>query len=119
VSGLGEIESLPIYQNGWIAVQSESAMRAVQAADIHQGESLLDCCAAPGGKSAYADALADGELDILAWDVHAHRIDMMRKISIVWVFPPRRRSMMRAFLNHRCKKNSTWCWWMHRAAQWV
>ena len=79
VSGLADIESLPVYQNGWIAVQSESAMRAVLAADIREGESLLDCCAAPGGKSAYAAALADGNLHILAWDVHAHRIELMRK----------------------------------------
>ena len=79
VSGLADVESLPVYQNGWIAIQSESAMRAVLAADIHEGETLLDCCAAPGGKSAYAAALANGALDILAWDVHAHRIDMMRK----------------------------------------
>jgi 16S rRNA (cytosine967-C5)-methyltransferase len=79
VSGLTDIERLPVYQNGWIAVQSESAMRAVLAAGIHEGEALLDCCAAPGGKSAYAAALANGALDILAWDIHAHRTDMMRK----------------------------------------
>lgn len=79
VSGLSDIESLPIYQDGWITVQSESAMKAVLAADIQKGEKLLDCCAAPGGKSAYAAALAGGRLDIIAWDVHAHRIDMMRK----------------------------------------
>jgi 16S rRNA (cytosine967-C5)-methyltransferase len=79
VTGLNDIESLPIYQNGWMAIQSESAIRAVLAAGIREGETLLDCCAAPGGKSAYAAALAGGKLDILAWDIHAHRIDMMKK----------------------------------------
>lgn len=79
VAGLSDIESMPLYQNGWIAVQSESAMRAVRAANVQKGERLLDCCAAPGGKSGYAAALAAGELDITAWDVHEHRVDMMRK----------------------------------------
>jgi len=79
VNGLSDIESLAIYQEGWIAVQSESAMRTVLAAGIQKGKKLLDCCAAPGGKSAFAAALAEGRLDILAWDVHEHRIDMMRK----------------------------------------
>ena len=79
VAGLSDIEAMPIYKNGWIAVQSESAMRSVQAANVRKGERLLDCCAAPGGKSAYASALAAGELDITAWDVHEHRLDMMQK----------------------------------------
>ena len=40
---------------------------------------MLDCCAAPGGKSAYAAALANGRIDLTAWDVHEHRVDMMRR----------------------------------------
>ncbi len=79
VAGMSDIEGMPIYQEGWIAVQSESAMRAVLAANVQKGERLLDCCAAPGGKSAFAAALAAGELDITAWDVHEHRVDMMRR----------------------------------------
>ena len=79
VAGLSDIEAMPLYRKGWIAVQSESAMRAVQAANVRKGERLLDCCAAPGGKSAYAAALVAGELDITAWDVHEHPVDMMRK----------------------------------------
>ncbi|NCB63478.1 MAG: methyltransferase domain-containing protein [Clostridia bacterium] len=63
----------------WRKRLSFCAMRAVLAAGIHEGEALLDCCAAPGGKSAYAAALANGALDILAWDIHPHRTDMMRK----------------------------------------
>ena len=79
VSGLSDIENTDIYQKGWIAVQSESAMRAVLAAEIQPGSKLLDCCAAPGGKSAYAAALTGGSIEIVAWDIHEHRIDMMRK----------------------------------------
>jgi 16S rRNA (cytosine967-C5)-methyltransferase len=79
VGGLAQIESLDMYKKGWIAVQSESAMRSVLKSGIRKGDKLLDCCAAPGGKSAYAAALTDGELDITAWDVHPHRLDMMRK----------------------------------------
>lgn len=79
VSGLADIERLPIYQNGWIAVQSESAMKTVLAADVQRGEKMLDCCAAPGGKSAWAAALMGGDLYIVAWDTHEHRIDMMKK----------------------------------------
>lgn len=79
VHGLMDIEHLEIYQKGWIAVQSESAMRAVLAMDLSPRSRLLDCCAAPGGKSAYAAALMSNTLEITAWDIHAHRVDMTNK----------------------------------------
>ncbi|MDD5018504.1 MAG: hypothetical protein PHO15_10455, partial [Eubacteriales bacterium] len=79
IDGLSDIENMDIYQKGWIAVQSPSAMRAVLETDMRQGIRLLDCCAAPGGKSAYAAALYDNTLDITAWDIHAHRTDMTEK----------------------------------------
>ncbi len=77
--GLTDIENLDIYRNGWIAVQSESAMRAVLAAEPQAGEKLLDACAAPGGKSAFAAALTGNRLEITAWDIHPHRVDMTNK----------------------------------------
>jgi 16S rRNA (cytosine967-C5)-methyltransferase len=79
IKGLSGIEDLDIYKNGSIAVQSESSMKAVLKTKINKGMKLLDCCAAPGGKSAYAAALAKNTIDIIAWDVHKHRIDMTKK----------------------------------------
>lgn len=79
LSGLSDIENLGIFRNGDMAVQSESAMRAVLSLNVKPGDVLLDCCAAPGGKSAYAAALAQNKIDIIAWDIHEHRVDMTRK----------------------------------------
>ncbi len=79
VYGLTSIEDTDIYKKGKIAVQSKSAMKAVLSADVKPGSKLLDCCAAPGGKSVYAAALTDNEISILAWDVHEHRIEMTKK----------------------------------------
>lgn len=79
VTGISDIENLDMFKKGWFAVQSESSMKAVLSAGIQQGMKLLDCCAAPGGKSAYAAALAGNTLKITAWDVHEHRVEMMKK----------------------------------------
>ncbi len=79
ISGLTDIENLDIFSSGRMAVQSESAMHAVMAVDVKKGDKLLDCCAAPGGKSAYAAALTENDIAITAWDVHEHRLDMTRK----------------------------------------
>jgi 16S rRNA (cytosine967-C5)-methyltransferase len=62
-----------------MAVQSESAMRAVLALGVNKGDRLLDCCAAPGGKSAYAAALTKNEIEITSWDIHEHRVNMTQK----------------------------------------
>jgi 16S rRNA (cytosine967-C5)-methyltransferase len=79
ISGFKDIENLEIFKNGHMAVQSQSAMRAVLTLDLKKGGKLLDCCAAPGGKSAYAAALTQNDIDITAWDIHEHRVDMTRK----------------------------------------
>ncbi len=79
IEGLSDIENTDFFANGWIAVQAQSAMRAVLRTDISKGDKLLDCCAAPGGKSAYAAALCRNTLDITAWDIHEHRIKMTKK----------------------------------------
>lgn len=63
----------PLYQAGQCTVQSESAMLTCRACGVQPGMRVLDACAAPGGKSAYLYALAKGELDLHAWELHPHR----------------------------------------------
>ena len=77
VKSMTGIETLDIFNNGWIAIQSESAMTAVRTVPFEPGQKLLDACAAPGGKSAYAAALMDNTLNIVAWDIRPHRVDLM------------------------------------------
>jgi 16S rRNA (cytosine967-C5)-methyltransferase len=79
ITGLSDIENSETFNKGWFAVQSESSMHAVIQAGIKPGMKLLDCCAAPGGKSAYAAALTNNGVEITAWDIHEHRVEMMKK----------------------------------------
>lgn len=79
VCSLSNIENLNMFKSGKMAVQSKNAMKAVLATGIKKGDKLLDACAAPGGKSAYAAALCDNDISILSWDIHEHRVDMTNK----------------------------------------
>ena len=66
------------YLGGSFSIQGESSILAAQAVDVKPGMQVLDCCAAPGGKSAYlAEAMA-GTGRVYAWDVHEHRVTLIK-----------------------------------------
>lgn len=44
----------PLHEAGAYYIQEPSAMAVAEAADIKEGEKVLDLCAAPGGKSTHA-----------------------------------------------------------------
>ena len=53
-------------------------MLACQAVNVKPGMQVLDCCAAPGGKTAYMAELMAGTGRVYAWDVHEHRVTLIR-----------------------------------------
>lgn len=75
----GSIEQSSAYQNGWIYAQDPAAKLAVMAAGLQPDMRVLDCCAAPGGKS-FAAAICMGNRGVLlSCDLHAHKIELMQK----------------------------------------
>ena len=48
----GEIMRLPGFDDGYFAVQDFAAQQAAKLLGVEQDDIVLDCCAAPGGKSA-------------------------------------------------------------------
>lgn len=84
----GDIGELDLFAQGALAVQGESSMLAGRMAGARKGMKALDACAAPGGKTAYmAGSMGEGEL--LAWDIHPHRVELIRRncqrLGLPWV----------------------------------
>ncbi|MFQ3189150.1 MAG: 16S rRNA (cytosine967-C5)-methyltransferase [Paraglaciecola sp.] len=48
-----DITSLPGFDSGWFAVQDGAAQLAAHYLQPEQGDYVLDCCAAPGGKTCH------------------------------------------------------------------
>lgn len=48
-----DITALPGFAEGWFAVQDGAAQLAADYLPIEPGERVLDCCAAPGGKTCH------------------------------------------------------------------
>ncbi len=77
LSGTGDLEKLPSFQEGLFYVQDCAAKLAVLCAGMEPGQTVLDCCAAPGGKSFAAGMLLGGKGSIHACDIHAHKTNLI------------------------------------------
>ncbi len=73
----GNIEHLASFQEGLFYVQDPAAWLSVQCAQIREGDRVLDCCSAPGGKSFAAAICGAGE--ITSCDIHPHKIELIQK----------------------------------------
>jgi len=48
-----DVSKLPGFADGWVSVQDAAAQLSVEYLAPQAGELILDCCAAPGGKTAH------------------------------------------------------------------
>jgi 16S rRNA (cytosine967-C5)-methyltransferase len=60
------------------SIQGEGSMLAALAVEAKPGMNVLDACAAPGGKSALLCEMMSGTGRVYAWDVHEHRVELIR-----------------------------------------
>ncbi len=79
LSGTGNIEQSPAFREGLFYVQDPAAKLSVLCAEIQPSQRVLDCCAAPGGKSFAAAIAMQGQGSITSCDVHAHKIELIAK----------------------------------------
>jgi 16S rRNA (cytosine967-C5)-methyltransferase len=71
----GEPTALPGFADGEVSVQDAAAQLACDLLDLGPGLSLLDACAAPGGKLAHALEREPGLARAVAVDVDAKRLE--------------------------------------------
>jgi 16S rRNA (cytosine967-C5)-methyltransferase len=68
-----EVESLPGFGNGQASVQDGAAQLAASLLELAPGQSVLDACAAPGGKSCHL-LETEPRLHLTAMDIDAERL---------------------------------------------
>ncbi len=67
------------FKDGWFAIQDESTALPVRLLAPEEGETVLDLCAAPGGKSAYLAELQGDRGRVLAVDLSARRLSRVQE----------------------------------------
>ena len=70
---------LPSFQQGLFYVQDPSTLLAVRELEPQRGESVLDLCAAPGGKLTYVAQLMDNEGRLVAHDTSPDRLKLVEQ----------------------------------------
>ena len=78
LSGTGDLEKLEPFREGLFYVQDPAAKLSVLCAQLPQeGARVLDCCAAPGGKSFAASIAMGGHGSITSCDIHPHKTGLI------------------------------------------
>ncbi len=69
-----DVTLLPGFEKGWVSVQDAAAQLAIDYLQPQEGELILDCCAAPGGKTAHILEHTE-DTEVVALDSDATRLN--------------------------------------------
>jgi 16S rRNA (cytosine967-C5)-methyltransferase len=72
------VPTVPGYKEGWFVIQDPATSVSVELLDPRPGESVLDACAAPGGKTAMIAGMMEGKGELTAMDVYDDRLDTLK-----------------------------------------
>jgi len=75
----GNITSLPCFKEGRVTIQDTSGVVAVSAAAPVAGMFVIDCCAAPGGKSFLIAEKMRNTGRIMACDIYPNKLERIKE----------------------------------------
>ncbi|MEM7595317.1 MAG: 16S rRNA (cytosine(967)-C(5))-methyltransferase [Cyanobacteria bacterium P01_A01_bin.83] len=75
----GAVTDLPGYKQGWWVIQDSSAQLVTHLLDPQPGETIIDACAAPGGKTTHIAELMGDRGRIIACDRATKRLNKVRE----------------------------------------
>jgi len=69
-----DVTKLPGFEQGWLSIQDAAAQQAARLLDSQSGDIVLDCCAAPGGKTCHILELTPDIDSMTAIDIEETRL---------------------------------------------
>ncbi len=79
IEGFDYLGALPEFQEGLFQVQDVSSMLAAEVTGAGNGDTCIDLCAAPGGKSLYLAEMVGEKGHVDARDLTEYKADMIRE----------------------------------------
>ena len=81
VEGAISVTDSAAYRDGLFTPQNKNSMMAVTLLAPKAGDTVLDLCAAPGGKTTMAAEMMENRGKILAFDIHPHKAALIEKAA--------------------------------------
>lgn len=73
------IENFDLIKNGYLTIQDKGAGLIALVLNPKENEHVLDACSSPGGKTTYMAEMMNNRGEIVAWDIHEHRVNLVEK----------------------------------------
>ena len=73
----GNLVESKAYRSGQVTIQDESSMLVAKALAATKGMTVLDSCAAPGGKTTHIAETMNNEGKVVALDLHPHKVKLI------------------------------------------
>ncbi len=73
------ISGLQSYKHGWFQIQDESSMLIAHILDPQAGETIVDACSAPGGKSTHIAEIMGNKGRIMSFDIDSQRLKLLKE----------------------------------------
>ena len=105
------LAKLPSFQQGLFYIQDPSTLLAVRELNPQPGETILDLCAAPGGKTTYIAQLMQNRGKLIAHDLAPERLKLIEencarlgvtRAEIVSTLDPRPSTLDRILVDAPC-----------------
>ncbi|NBI66908.1 16S rRNA (cytosine(967)-C(5))-methyltransferase RsmB [Pseudoflavonifractor sp. 60] len=91
LSKTGNLERLEAFQQGEFYIQDPASKLAALALEPQPGMKVLDCCAAPGGKSFSCAIQMEGRGEVTSCDLHPHKKKLIQagagRLGLTNIFP--------------------------------
>ena len=72
-----DVASNRLYKEGYFTPQDRGAYTASMVLAPKEGETIIDMCSAPGGKAQHIAELMKDNGNILAFDIHEHKVSLI------------------------------------------
>lgn len=81
INNPSSLTKMEAFVKGFFQVQDESSMMVGRIFDPKPGEFIVDVCSAPGGKTTHIAELMGNRGQIIARDIHEHKIRLINEAS--------------------------------------